>query len=118
MPLYTYKTTAGDTITEFFHAGERPETVTMPDGEIAYYDFVATMKPSAANESRKHGSWPMKSDAAGIHTSQIDEMVKYGARRGVDLKYDRKTGQAIYDSQRHQDQCLKVLGMKNKSHYR
>jgi len=46
-----------------------------------------------------HRTWPMKCDALGTNPDMIEEQMKADAEMGIQIDYDRQTGQAIFTSQ-------------------
>jgi len=61
------------------------------------------------------GTWPMKSDGAGVHPSQIGEAMESAAKMGVPTSFDAKTGQAIFESRAHRKKYLKANGMHDRN---
>jgi hypothetical protein len=61
------------------------------------------------------GSWPMKSDAAGVHPSQIREASEEMSRLGVPTRFDSDTGQAIFESRMHRRAFLRAKGMYDRN---
>jgi len=60
-------------------------------------------------------NWPMKSDAAGVHPSQIKEASENAARKGVPTRFDSQTGQAIFESRGHRQKYLKAHGLRDRN---
>ena len=85
--------------------------------DIARYsaESVAALKAGHRHDHRRDHpcrNWPMESDAAGVHPSQIPEAMEAARRRGVAIEFNKSTGAAIFNSQRHRkDYCEKVRGL-------
>ena len=60
-------------------------------------------------------SWPMKSDAAGVHPDQAVKFMKDSSQKGVPTEFDTKTGQAVFTSRTHRSQYLKAMGMHDRN---
>jgi len=65
--------------------------------------------------TRSCGTWPMKSDAAGVHPDQIGEAMSAASKMGVPTSFDSKTGQAIFESRGHRKRYLKAHGMHDRN---
>ena len=52
-------------------------------------------------------SWPMRSRGAGVHVNQVAEM----ERQFPGCKWDRRTGEAIFDSPSHKKASCKARGL-------
>jgi hypothetical protein len=55
-------------------------------------------------------SWPMKSDAAGVHPSQSKEAYEHSVSVGVPTQFDPRTGQAIFTDRSHRKRYLAARG--------
>jgi len=107
MPIFVYRTEDGEEHEEYFHPSEKtPETIKLPDGTKATFDLGATMRPRGGRLEGGKAAWPKKSNAFGVHPSQVPEQM----RRDPKQKFDRKTGEAIFDSPGHMKGCLKRAG--------
>ena len=53
-----------------------------------------------------------KSDALGVSPDQIPEAREKLAKAGVNVDFDRRTGAAIVESERHYQQIAKASGLK------
>ena len=62
----------------------------------------------------KPGAWPMKSEAAGCHPTQIEEFRKLTASRGVPVDYT-PDGRAIFTSRAHRRDACQALGLFDRS---
>ena len=61
------------------------------------------------------GTWPMRSDGAGVHPSQIGKAMETASKMGVPTSFDAKTGQAIFESRAHRKKYLKAHGMHDRN---
>ena len=67
------------------------------------------LRPLAKGERLKPGgkaSWPMKSRGAAVRPGQVRDM----EQRYPGHKFDRRTGEAIFDSPSHRQKCLRDRG--------
>lgn len=55
-------------------------------------------------------SWPMRSDAAGVHPSQAGEAYQHSVSIGVPTTFDQRTGQAIFTDRIHRKRYLAARG--------
>lgn len=60
------------------------------------------------------GNWPLKSDALGCHPDQIPEMQQAYAKQGVDVNFDKDTGQAILRDRSHRRDVMRVAGIHDR----
>jgi putative FmdB family regulatory protein len=74
-------------------------------GRFASRDFVREQTKAARCEN-----WPMESDAAGVHPSQVREATEYAQQVGVPTDYT-PDGRAIFRSRKHRAKYLKAHGM-------
>lgn len=113
MPTYCYsrRTPEGDylekPVERSYPMGKAPHSVRIGN-DTWYRDVEAEHRPQAQVGA---GAWPLKSDAAGLHPSQIGEMEDFMKSRGVPTSWDRDTGQAIFESRTHRSKVLKVMGL-------
>ena len=62
--------------------------------------------------------WGFRSDAMGVNPTQIKEQMEEDRKMGVTgVKYDRKSGEAVYESKDAREKHLKAYGFQNKSAY-
>lgn len=115
MPNYIYTNKAtGKSIRKFMSISEMLKHA--PDGlsvEGVYYHRDIT-----AEHTRQSGgcaAWPMKSDAAGVHPSQVEDFSEKSAKMGVPTDFDKNTGQAIFTSRKHRAQYLKAMGIHDRN---
>ena len=69
--------------------------------------------PERFNAIAAPGLWPQKSEAAGCHPDQVEEMTKAMADCGVPTEFE-KDGDPYFRDKTHRKQALKVLGLKDK----
>ncbi len=82
------------------------------DGEFYFRDYAAESNPKA----RAAGSaWPIKSDAAGVHPSQVGSFQEQTSKMGVPTEFDKSTGQAIFRSRGHRAKYLKAMGIHDRN---
>ncbi len=62
------------------------------------------------------GSWPLESDAAGVHPTQIPEAMAEAKRLGVRVEF-RKNGAAIFDTPRDRKRYCKAIGLVDRSSF-
>lgn len=88
----------------------------LPDHECHFGRECWCGAPVEADLASSHGqtTWPLHSDALGVHPSQIPEAMEQAKRLGVPTNFD-PLGRAICTSQAHQDQLAKALGMSDRS---
>ena len=58
--------------------------------------------------------WPLCSDSAGVHPSQIPEAMEEARRLGTHIEYNN-SGQAIFQSKRHRDEYTQKLRLVDRS---
>jgi len=86
------------------------ETYVDNEGIVWHRDYASEMGVTGTCSS-----WPMKSDGAGVHPSQIGDAMKSAAKMGVPTSFDSKTGQAIFESRAHRKKYLKAHGMHDRN---
>jgi hypothetical protein len=62
------------------------------------------------------GSWPILSDAAGVHPDQIPDAMQEAKNRGVRVEYTRD-GRAIFDTPGDRKRYLKAMGLRDRSSF-
>lgn len=116
MPQYIYKDV---------RTGERVDlTMTIQEmsrrqkngGFVYEKDRVLERDYAAEHGGFKHkpGSWPMLSDACGVHTSQIGEARAEAIKRGVPTEF-AKDGRAILTSQAHRKAYCESRGLYDRN---
>ena len=87
---------------------------TDPDGVIDDAGPASSHAVSLPKGEFACGAWPVLSDSAGCHPSQIGEYRKHLASHGVDAKYTTD-GRVIMESREHRRQILKALQMHDRN---
>lgn len=82
------------------------------EGKFFHRDYAAEHCKVVENGC---SGWPMKSDAAGVHPSQVKEFYLNSQKMGVPTQFDGKTGQAIFTSRAHRAKYLKSVGMHDRN---
>ena len=60
--------------------------------------------------------WPMVSESAGVSPEQVPAMQRQLAEKGVKCSFDSE-GRPTFNSPTHRKQCLKAMGLVDKSGY-
>jgi len=120
MPIYCYKTEDNLVVDRTFPAGQAPENIVLPSGEIITRDYQAeargmlcTVKGST---SPRKQTWPMTCYASGVHPSQAGELRQHLRERGCPTEVT-KGGDPIYNSPAHRKKALKVRGMHDRNSF-
>ncbi len=109
MPVYCYTTDDGNTTVDLkFPFDKRPESVKLPDGRKARFDFAAT---ASGVRTQKPSCWPMESASCGVHPSQVGEAAQHAKDVGVQTEFCKKTGNAVFGDRSHRRKFLKAHGM-------
>lgn len=116
MPTYTFRDARGEVFDrelplEQFRKLERndDDQAKLPEG------WCDVLVHASGGLSPCWGGWGFRSDAMGINPDQIKEQVAADRRAGVTgVKYDRRTGEAIYESRDARAKHLKAHGFFNK----
>lgn len=106
-----------------FHCGECGETTKYKDFLDACphcgHDLPARNYKQERRARRKHfrqATWPMESDAAGVHPSQIEEARAHSIAHGVPTEFTPASqgehgGKAIFTSRKHRRDYLRICGL-------
>ena len=114
MPTYCYTNKAsGETIKKTWSIAvmlkmEGDRDGISQGGDFYYRDYTAEHARTPVGGC---ASWPMKSDAAGVHPSQCQEFSENSVKKGVPTEFDSKTGQAIFTSRSHRAKYLQTRGL-------
>jgi hypothetical protein len=84
--------------------------------EVTQKEYEKTYPPPKLGGGKDLGvGWnrPTMSDSMGVHTSQIEEAEARNRRCGINITYDRTTGQAIVPSRVEQRKLMKVMGLRD-----
>jgi hypothetical protein len=118
MPTYCYTNKAsGETIKKIWSIAvmlkmEGDRDGISQGGDFYYRDYTTEHAKVPVGGC---ASWPMKSDAAGVHPDQCQEFSKNSAKMGVSTEFDKKTGQAIFTSRSHRAKYLKAMGFHDRN---
>ncbi|HPP02744.1 MAG TPA: hypothetical protein PLX83_19330 [bacterium] len=91
---------------------EKDGQIQLPGGEIGVRDWLAEHSQTV----HCPGNWPLLSDAAGVHPSQIREAEEHATRNGVPTQFT-PDGRAIFTSPTHRRKYLKLIGLVDKNSY-
>jgi len=106
--VYCYKRETDGLIVERRLSMNRraPRSIRCKDGVKAVRCFQAEVMSRDSDRGQGIGHWPIVSEAAGVHPSQIRE-----ARKAAPSAEFTKDGAAIFRSRAHRNQCLREFGM-------
>ncbi len=85
-------------------------SLVLDDGTIATRDFAAEF---GGRRKDIAGNWPMESDAAGCHPSQVQELQKAMADAGCPTEFNSE-GFAVFRDRAHRKQALRVMGLHDR----
>lgn len=112
MPCYCFKCFDCDYTVEktlpIEQCGERP--VCPNCGVSTERDFVAEQ----ADVPHHPGTWPLKSDALGVHPSQVNEAVEQSRKLGVPTEFT-PDGRAVLTSQAHRKRYAEAVGFYDRN---
>jgi hypothetical protein len=80
------------------------------DGFLVQRSFSAE-RPGA--NSHMSSNWPMKSEAAAVHPSQIGEATEFYRNKGVPTSFDR-LGRPVLESRAHRKAFLRASGLHDR----
>ena len=60
------------------------------------------------------GTWPMASDAAGVHPDQVKEAVAHSEAIGIPTQFDSE-GRAIFTGPRHRKAYCEAIGLYDRN---
>jgi|TARA_R100000458_G_scaffold59215_2_gene69150 hypothetical protein len=118
MPTYIYEDPETNQITSVFMSISDMEKRSASDMSIELDGVHLKRRLDLEIAGVSTGScatWPMKSDAAGVHPDQVGEYAKDSVRRGVPTEFDKSTGQAIFTSRQHRAKYLRAYKMFDKN---
>ena len=96
MPTYAYRDDEGHPVELFMSVAEmeasEKDGILIRDGRTLRRDLEAEHGPARGGCA----TWPMKSDAAGVHPTQAGEAHEHSVSIGVPTQFDPRTGQAIF----------------------
>ncbi len=88
-----------------------PSTLELAKQHDAAINEAAGARAAARRRARRKATWPRTSDALGCHPDQIAESIAAAKRHGVNIDFT-PDGEAILQSQRHEDEYAGLYGMK------
>ena len=97
MPTYGYVTENGEvvdimmSVTEMQRRQNKDGWIVLDDGRKARRSYKGRLPVTPS-------TYPKRSDAMGVHPSQVKEARAADERLGVPIQYDKKTGEAVYES--------------------
>lgn len=98
------------TISEMMRRQKKDGTISH-EGRTLHRDITSEHR----GFSNTPGAWPMLSDAAGVHPSQVGAAFKESVGFGIPTRFHPETGQAIFESRAHRKAFLKAKGMYDRS---
>lgn len=113
MPVYCYTAETdhgGETIERFFCMDDKPASIDLGDGRIAYRDIAA----EHAGFTNSPDIWPMASDAAGVHPNQVEGVRDRARQRGIPTEFTRD-GRPIFTSARHRKRYCEAVGLYDRN---
>lgn len=117
MPNYIYKNSSTNQTTQLtmtiseMESKQEGDNIVL-DGETWVRDYASEMSGTSLGGC---ASWPLKSDAAGVHPSQAKEAMQNASNLGVPTQFDSQTGQAVFESRSHRKAYLKAMGMHDRN---
>ena len=116
MPTYCYKKPDG-TITELvMTVAEMSERQTKSVIEIDGEACKRIYTESGITGSASNSGWPIYSEAAGCHPTQVKEFTEFDRKHGVNTKYTQD-GRAIFRDSNHRKRHLKAHGTFDRCSY-
>ena len=118
MPTYSYRLPSGQVIDRTMTIAskelaelkdEAGKTYIIVDGQKAVRIYEANMKPASC--------WPLESQACGVALNQVDEAAKADRDLGVPTRYNRNSGNPIFESMGHRRAWLKAHKMHDNDSY-
>lgn len=113
MPRYCFTNRAGETVERVFALGAAPRFIYLARGGKR-----AKFKRNVVAEHRHtrdvSGTWPMKSDAAGVAPSQVQEAREHSVKIGIPTDFT-PDGRAIFHSRLHRKQYCEAIGLYDRN---
>lgn len=110
MPTYVYKNESGQTVEVVMTIAQMLEReidgILMHEGQRLVRDLAAEHGPAEGGCA----TWPMRSDAAGVHPGQAGDAYRHSVSIGVPTQFDQRTGQAIFTDRTHRKRYLAARG--------
>ena len=86
----------------------------MPSRFFRYDPKSDSVVEATEEKTRKRAKWPMASEAAGVHPTQIDEATQFSRASGVPTEYDGE-GRPVFTGPGHRRKYLKAWKMFDRS---
>ncbi|MGH2272166.1 hypothetical protein ACQ9LF_10235 [Anaerohalosphaeraceae bacterium U12dextr] len=109
MPQYCFTDDQDHTICRFYPLGKAPRQVRL--GKTV---FKRNLRAEHAGTRHTPGNWPMKSDAAGVHPSQIKEAYDHSVRIGIPTQF-APDGRAIFTGREHRKNYCRAIGLHDRN---
>lgn len=76
-------------------------------------------KAARTNKPKKfaRGKWPIEPDAMGVNPEQCEEAEQKMRERGVNVTYNRRTGNPIIESEGQYKKMRRIAGLRHKSSF-
>jgi hypothetical protein len=79
------------------------------EGQKAVRIYQANMKPASC--------WPLESQACGVAVNQVEDAAKADRELGVPTRYNKNSGNPIFESMGHRRDWLKAHKMHDNDSY-
>jgi len=115
MPYYIYRDEDGRQVELRMTVSEMESRE--QDGRIQHEGKTLVRDMSAEHSPQTGGcaSWPMRSDAAGVHPDQSGDAYRHSESIGVPTQFDQRTGQAIFTDRNHRKRYLAARGFVDRN---
>jgi hypothetical protein len=112
MPVYCYKCPACESVKELCRTMEERNDAVLCEGDgfVMNRDFLA----ESGGYVHTPGTWPMLSDAMGVHPDQIHEASKEAASLGVPTQFTAD-GRAVLTGPQHRKKLCEAYGFYDKN---
>lgn len=108
MPEYCYSNKKRcETIVRVFSMGHALDAV---KHNGAYYKRDLVAEHNGFKQALS--CWPLTSDAAGVHPTQVREATEHAARMGIPTEFTRD-GAAVFRDRTHRKKFLKAHGLRD-----
>lgn len=103
MPMYTYTNSCGKEVKIVMTIAEKSKAEIDDDGTIIYEGVELKREMVREQRGFRHnpGSWPLNSTAAGVAIHEVSAAQRESVKLGVPTRFDKKSGDAIFESQAH-----------------
>lgn len=108
MPTYDYICECGATLSRVLPMSQCDATMSCTRcGKRMQRDYATEQ---AGNKGKRTKTWPMKSDAAGVHPSQIASETERAGKMGIPTEFT-PDGRAIFTGPKHRQRYCEAIGM-------